>query len=183
MSSKLWMVSQGNAQSQNPEVVLQEDPNNLQPDKSRTVCTACGTVHQVGECPAVSSICFKCNKQGHFSRLCQSTTISQPNFNRNTRGSWHGKGRGNNRGGKGHGSKCAVYEAETSDTSKPTIDATNPEVDVVKLLQAYGMVPTKGLELKHRRPKKVATDEISLVPIQTISNIHTAELAHKLLVL
>ena len=63
------------------------------------------------------------------------------------------------------------------------IDVTNPEVDVVKLLQAYGMVPTEGSELKHRRPKKVATDEISMVPIQTLSDIHTIELAHKLLVL
>ena len=46
-----------------------------------------------------------------------------------------------------------------SDTSKPIADATNSEVDFVKLLQAYGMVPTEGSELKHRR-KKVATDEI-----------------------
>ena len=52
---------------------------------------------------------------------------------------------------RGHGSKCAVCEAEMSDTSKPIVDATNSEVDVVKLLQAYGMVPTEGLELKHRR--------------------------------
>ena len=66
-----------------------------------------------------------------------------------------------------------------SDTSKPIIDATNPEVDVVKLLQTYGMVPTEGSELKHRRPKKVATDEISMVPIQTLSDIHTTEFAHK----
>ena len=109
-------------------------------------------------------ICFKCNKQGHFSRLCQSITISQPSFNRNTRGSWHGRGRGNNKGRKGRGSKCVVYEAEMSDTSKPIIDATNPEVDVVKLLQAYGMVPTDGSELKHRKVNKVATDKISLVP-------------------
>ena len=57
-----------------------------------------------------------------------------------------------------------------SDTSKPIVDATNSEVDVVKLLQAYGMVPTEGL-LKHRR-KKVATDEISMVPIQTLGDHH-----------
>ena len=122
------------------------------PDKQKTECTACGTVHQVGECPAVLSVCFKCNKQGHFSRLCQSTTINQPSFNRNTRGSWCGKGIDNNRGGKGHGFKCAAYEAKTSDTLKPIIDATNHEVDV-KLLQAYGMVPTEGSELKHRKVK------------------------------
>ena len=70
-----------------------------------------------------------------------------------------------------------------ADTSKPIIDATNSEVDVVKLLQAYGVVPTEGSQLKHWRPKKVATDEISVVPIQTLSDIHTTELAHKPLVL
>ena len=85
-----------------------------------------------------------------------------PTSNRNTRGSWHGRGRGS----RGHGSKGAVYEAETTDTSKPIVDATNSDVDIVRLLQAYGMVPTEGSELKHRR-KKVATDEITV--IQTLA--------------
>ena len=57
-----------------------------------------------------------------------------------------------------------MYEAEASDTSKPIVDTTNSEVDVVKLLQVYGMVPTEGSELKHRR-KKVTSHEISVVPI------------------
>ena len=72
----------------------------------------------------------------------------------------------------GHGSKCTVCEAETTDTSKPIVDATNSEVDVAKLLQAYGIVPTEGSELKHRR-KKVATDEISV--IQTLGDDFTFE--------
>ena len=58
-----------------------------------------------------------------------------------------------------------------SDTSKPIIYVTNSEVDVVKLLQAYGMVPIEGSELKHRKIKKVATGEISMVPIQTLGDI------------
>ena len=131
----------------------------------------------------MSSVCFKSNKQGHFSRLCWSTTTSTPGSNRNTRGSWHSQGRGSNRSNRGCGSKCAVNEAETSDTSKPIVDATNSEVDVVKLLQAYGMVQTGGSALKNRRVKKVATDEISMVPIQTLSDIHTIEPVPKLLVL
>ena len=116
--------------------------------KERLYCT----LHQAGECPALSQVCYKCNKQGHYAKLCCSriqSTTSALTSNRNTRGSWRGRGRG-------HGSKCAVYKAETSDTSKPIIDATNSEVDIIKLLQAYGMVPTEGSE--HRR-KKVATDE------------------------
>ena len=127
-------------------------------------------------------ICFKCTKQGHFSRLYQST-FSTPSFNRNTRGSWCGREVEAITGGKGHGYRCAVYEAEMSDTSKPLINATNPKVDVVKLLQAYGMVPTEGSELKHRRLKKVATDEVSMMSIQPLSGIHTVEHAHKPLVL
>ena len=65
-----------------------------------------------------------------------------------------------------------MYEAETTDTSKPIVDTTNSEVDVIKLLQEYGMVPTEGSELKHRR-KKVATDEISVV--QTLGDDFTFE--------
>ena len=84
----------------------------VHPDKPKTECTVCGTVHQVRECPVTSSVCFKCNKQGHFSRLCWSTTISTSGSNRNTRGSWHSRGRGSNRSNRGHGSKCAVHEAE-----------------------------------------------------------------------
>ena len=63
-----------------------------------------------------------------------------------------------------------MYEAETSDTSKPIVDTTNSEVDIIKLLQAYGMVPTEGSELKHRQ-KKVATDQISVT--QTLGDDFT----------
>ena len=64
-----------------------------------------------------------------------------------------------------------MYEAKASDTSKPIVDTTNSKVDVIKLLQAYGMVPTEGSELKHRRTKKVATDEICVV--QNLDNDFT----------
>ena len=52
----------------------------------------------------------------------------------------------------------------------------------MKLLQAYGMVPTEGSELKHREVNKVTTDEISLVPTQTLNDIHTIEPGPKPLV-
>ena len=116
-------------------------------------------------------LCFKCNKQGHYAKLCHSkiqSTTSIPSSNRNTRRSWHSRGGG----GRGHGSKHAVYEVKTTETSKPTVDASNSEVDVVTLLQAYGMVPTEGCELKHRK-KKVATDKISI--IQTLGDDFTFE--------
>ena len=130
------------------------------PDKLKKDCTVCSTLHQAGKCPASSQTCSKCNKQGHYAKLCHSrnpSTTSVPTSNRKTRGSWCGRGRG----GRGHGSRCTVYEAETNGTSKSIVDSTNSEVDV-KLLQAYGMVPTEGSELKHRR-KKVAADEICAI--------------------
>ena len=52
-------------------------------------------------------------------------------------------------------------------------------MDIVKLLQVYGMESTEESELKHRRPKKITTEEISMVPIRTLSGIHTTDLAHK----
>ena len=36
-------------------------------------------------------------------------------------------------------------------TSKPIADTTNSEVDVVKLLQVYGMVNSEGSELRRRK--------------------------------
>ena len=125
-------------------------PSTVHPDRPKNDCTACGTLHQAGECPASSTVCFKSNKQGHYAKLCHSKVQSTTNAlssNRKARGSWHGRGGG----GRGCGSKHAVYEAKTTDTSKPIVDNTNSKVDVVKLLQAYGMVPTEGSELKHRR--------------------------------
>ena len=106
-------------------------PSTVHPDKPKNDCTACWTLHQ-----------------GHYAKLCRSkvqSTTSTLTSNRNTRGSWHGRGRGG-RGGRGCGSKCVVYEAGTTDTSKPIVDATNSDVDVIRLLQAYGMVPTEGSE-------------------------------------
>ena len=65
-------------------------PSTVRPDRPKNDCTACGTLHQAGECPASSTVCFKCNKQGYYAKLCCSKvqyTTSAPNSNRNTRGS------------------------------------------------------------------------------------------------
>ena len=88
-----------------PKSNTRRPTSTVHPDKQKKDCTTCGTLHQAGECPALSSVCFKCNKQGHYAKLCHSriqSTTSAPTSNRNIRGSWHGKGRGSSRG---HGSK------------------------------------------------------------------------------
>ena len=43
--------------------------SSVHPDRPKTECTACGTIHQAGECPAASVVCFKCNKSGHYVML------------------------------------------------------------------------------------------------------------------
>ena len=65
-------------------------------------------------------------------------------------GYWHGHGRNTNRG-KSRDTRHNVHEVEAQDTSKPITDTTNSDVDVVKLLQAYGMVNSEGSELRHRK--------------------------------
>ena len=79
-----------------PRSNTRRSPSTVHPDKPKNGCTACGTLHQAGECPALSTVCFKCNKQGHYAKLCHSkiqSTTSTPNSNRNTRESWHGRSR------------------------------------------------------------------------------------------
>ena len=71
-----------------PRSNTKRPPLSVHPDKPKNDCTACGTLHQAGECPASSTVCFKCNKQGHHAKMCHSkvqSTTSMPNSNRNTR--------------------------------------------------------------------------------------------------
>ena len=67
MNSKQWLVLQDDVLNQDPGVI-QEDLSSpqLYVQINQGQCTACGTLHQVGECPVASSVCFKCNKQSHF---------------------------------------------------------------------------------------------------------------------
>ena len=75
----------------------QQQQQSVQQDRFRSECTACGTVHQSNDCPARSAICFKCNKIGHFSNKCRSSTIKQPSSTRPSTGYWCGHGRNTNR--------------------------------------------------------------------------------------
>ena len=153
MDGKLWMVLQGDTQDQNLEAtVIQKDLNShhlyVQTNQRLNVQHV-ELYTKLGNAPLSHLFVSNAIYQAIFW-----ITFSTPSSNRNTRGSWYGRGRGNNRSNRGHGSRHAVYEADMSDTSKPIVDATNSEVDVVKLLQAYGMVPTEGSELKHRKSEE-----------------------------
>ena len=43
-----------------------------------STCLCCGRDHhQNGRCPARAAVCFKCQKKGHFARLCPSKQVKQ----------------------------------------------------------------------------------------------------------
>ena len=115
------------------------------------------------QCPASSTVCFKCNKQGHYIKLCHSKVqVHQiPIEIQGDLGAVEV-------GVTGHGSKHAVFEAKTTDTSKPIVDATNSKVDVVKMLQAYCMVSSEGSELKHRRKSQLMRSASSRLLVMTL---------------
>ena len=143
-------------------------------------------MHQSHDCHAKSAVCFKCNKTGHFSNKCHSSTIKQPSSTRPSTGYWCGCGRSTNRG-RGHvnDTRCNVHEAEaeTQDISKPIADTTNSEVDVVKLLQAYGMVNSNSSGLRHRKVKQIDVDDISVQTSNFANDVHAIDLASKPVVL
>ena len=97
---------------------------------------------------------------------------------------WHGHGRNTNRG-RGHVSdtRRTVHEAEVRDTSKPIADTSNSEIDVVKLLHAYGMVNSDRSGLRHRKAKQIDIDDISVQTSSFANDVHTIDLASKPVVL
>ena len=62
------------------------------------------------------------------------------------------------------------------DTSKPIADTTNSEVDVVKLLQAYGMVNSNGSGLRHRKVKQIDINDISVQTSNFANDVHMIDL-------
>ena len=99
-------------------------------------------------------------------------------------GYWCGCGRSTNRG-RGSDTRRNVHEAEaeTQDTSKPIVDTTNSEVDVVKLLQAYGMVNSDRSELRHRKVRQIDVNDISVQTSNFANDVHVIDLASKPVVL
>ena len=39
----------------------------------KNVCAKCGNSHPPRQCPAFRKVCFKCNKENHFERMCRSS--------------------------------------------------------------------------------------------------------------
>ena len=43
------------------------------PTPGRSECSNCGKVHQGNVCPGRRSVCYGCNKRGHFKTMCHSS--------------------------------------------------------------------------------------------------------------
>ena len=82
--------------------------------KSETKCGNCGVYHEPGFCKAKGKTCFRCQRIGHFGKLCRSSrgrnrgNYRGSNARGNShqsgsgRGTFHPRGRGGrNRGGRG----------------------------------------------------------------------------------
>ena len=44
---------------------------------SGSKCSSCGRVHGENVCPARNSVCYSCNKKGHFKMMCHSSRRTQ----------------------------------------------------------------------------------------------------------
>ena len=44
---------------------------------SGSKCSSCDRVHGENVCPARKSVCFSCNKKGHFKTMCHSSRRTQ----------------------------------------------------------------------------------------------------------
>ena len=101
---------------------------------------------------------------------------------RSSTGYWCGQGRSTNRG-RSHDARHNIHEAEAQDNSKPIGDTINSDVDVVKLLQAYGMTNSDGSELRHRKVRQIDIDDISVQTSNFANDVRAIDLASKPVVL
>ena len=68
------MVMEETYLSQHQSLVLAEAEV---PPTSGSKCSSCGRVHGENVCPARNSVCFSCNKKGHFKMMCHSSRRTQ----------------------------------------------------------------------------------------------------------
>ena len=66
------------------DYVKQKPPGPRQTKDRVPFCSKCGKIHARQTCPARDVTCFKCNRRGHFSKMCFSKTVamlSEDRFN------------------------------------------------------------------------------------------------------
>ena len=110
----------------------------------------------------VTLTCFKYNKVGHFASVCRSSS---------TQNTWqfnNQRGRGRAPRGRGFTSRQQVNkETEMPESSVTTNDKS--DLDVVRLMEAYGLVNTSPqTSLK----KRVQIDNISISFEQTANSLY-----------
>ena len=55
---------------------VKQKPGTGHVKRRESTCTKCGKTHARQACPARDITCFKCNRRGHFSKMCFSKTVA-----------------------------------------------------------------------------------------------------------
>ena len=100
---------------------------------STVQCSNCGMTHPKDRCPASRSTCFKCNRIGHYSFVCRSSSSSST---QNTRQFNRFRGRGRAPQGRGFTPRRQVNEATEIPEAKSN---DKSDLDIVRLMEAYGL--------------------------------------------
>ena len=100
---------------------------------STVQCSNCGMTHPKDRCQAYRSICFKCNRIGHYSSVCRSSSSSST---QNTRQFNRFNGRGRSSRDRGFTPRRQVSEATEVPEGKSN---DKSDFDIVRLMEAYGL--------------------------------------------
>ena len=118
-----------------------------------TPCCNCSTSHPKNQCPAYQVTCFKCNRVGHYSCVCRTSSSSST---QNTRQFHSFCGRGRTLRGRGFVPRRQVNKAMEVPEAKSN---EKSDLDIVRLMEDYKLSNTSPqTSLKQR----VQVDDISV---------------------
>ena len=87
--ASLAALGPNNARQEDRQYRREGEGGRHQQRQENTVCNRCGTLcKRSSKCPAYDKICYKCNKKGHFGRVCISNRRSHFDNNSSSRNSY-----------------------------------------------------------------------------------------------
>ena len=116
---------------------FRSQPNNKPVNSANNTvqCSNCNTTHLKNQCPAYRVTCFKCNRIGHYSSECRSSSSSS-NSTQNTRQFTRFRGGGRTPHGRGFTPRRQINEATEIPEAKSN---EKSDLDIVRLMEAYGL--------------------------------------------
>ena len=104
------------------------------PTPGRSECSNCGKIHQGNVCPARRSVCYGCNKRGHFKTMCQSSKRTPCTSNQSK----------------------VVQEVQAQEDQNTGNKIKN--VDIVEMIRSMGLC-----ECQAKNPQNANVQEMSIV--------------------